>query len=300
VTDLTDASVERLRVLLGGNEGDYALRFLRSIYYGSKDLSVNAALLESLRGCDLITGTRERPVLTRGGYLVGNVAKEYCNWLDNNREMPEPRPSPQELSGKDVLDLGCSYGRWLWYFQRHARSVLGIEQQRTYLDLGRILAERAGFQAPPIVVGNIDELSALVGDRRFDLVFSRLVFNHVRIHDVLRQCAKVLRPGGMLWLQVERVEFVRTIVRPSLNPRWLIALVFAAFGVANTAAFNAAGVQMRIRIRGRMHTYHQPVYPSLAAWTRELKSAGFSELQPMPAGALNFAFKTTLASKPGP
>ena len=292
--DAGELVASNFALLLRSDRGVATLRYLRSVYHGSHDISLERETVRSLYDAKLLTGPEARPRLTPDGYLVGNVAKEHCNWLDNGRQLPDPKPQPNELQGKDVLDLGCSYGRWLWYFQEHARSVTGIEQQSAYVALGAALAELSGYKTPTTIVGNVDDLRQLVGQRKYDFVFSRLVLNYVRVRDVLQTVAGILRPGGTIWLQVERVRILypRFMQRPS--KRWLLDSAFATFGIINTMLFNVAGVQSRIPHRGRMHSYHQPVFPSVGVWNRELRRVGFGDLVLIDTSPSTFSFKAIL------
>jgi SAM-dependent methyltransferase len=233
-------------------------------------------LLEMAQRASLVDGGGRTPRLTPRGYLVGNVAKEYCNWLDAGRTIPEQVPARELFAGKDVLDVGCSYGRWLWEFQKHgARSVTGIELQPEFTVLGRALARLEGLEPPSIAVGSVEALSDHFPDSSFDFVFSRLVLTHVPLRRALPPFVRVLRPGGTFWIQIE--SFLAGVVRigRELNSGTLRGAAFAAFGVANAVLFSMLGTQVSVRSPGRrMHSKHQPVYPIAAAWRRALEQSG--------------------------
>jgi SAM-dependent methyltransferase len=264
--------------VIATTDGDPLLRFMRDVYTAGgsrpKDQLPAMRLAAELA---LVEASDDRVRLTDLGYLVGNVAKEYCNWIDHGRRMPPPRPNDAMVAGKDVLDLGCSFGRWLWEFQPLARSVVGVESQQAYIDLGGALARREGIPAPRLICGSAEELHRLVPELSCDFVFSRLVFNHVRIRPTLGHVVRTLRPGGTVWFQVERIK---TPIDALLSgERRLRTRAFAAFGVANTLLCMATGRQAAVRMPGRMHSVHSPAYPTLGWWRRTLAAAGLRDFR---------------------
>lgn len=261
-------------------DGEDFLRMMRDVYLrgslGSKDgnSATRAAAFES--GL-LIADSKEAPRLTTAGYLVGNIAKEYCNYLDNGRVMPEPKPSEEVFCGKDVLDLGCSFGRWLWWFQRSAKSARGIEMQPEYIMLGEALTEREELPIPEMICTSIENLDGYVENDSVDLVFCRLVMNHVRIMHTLEKATRALRQGGTLWIQVASIwQPVERLVK--FNGR-IRDNGFAAFALLNSALCMTTGRQVSVPMAGRMHSLHQPAYPCLWWWKRAFASAGLQFIE---------------------
>ena len=142
----------------------------------------------------LITPGGDHFTHTPSGYLVGNVAKEHQHWIENGRKVSLPPSLQAACCGRDVLDLGCSYGRWLWEFQRFAKSVVGLELQREYICLGTAVAQREGLDVPEIRQGSAEMADRCFPSQSFDLVHSRLMMNHVHIGRTLEGIASLLRP----------------------------------------------------------------------------------------------------------
>ncbi len=257
-----------LRTVLGGDGEEESLR--RSVPRHVVDQGVDLCLLKRCRG--YLT-------LTDPGYLIGSVAKEYCNWIDNDRRMPPPRPPVEFIAGKDVLDLGCSYGRWLWEFQKITKSVTGLELQQEYIELGRALARREGITIPEIRRGSAEELDSYVADNSVDFVFARLVFNHVYIKRTLRKVAAVLRPGGIVWIQVEAFSQACQNLLKRDRGRELRNKAFASFAILNSITFMTTGTQLHIAVKGRMHGVHKPAYPTLTSWRSILARVGLKNFQ---------------------
>ncbi len=278
---MTTATLTEIQEAIMPPTGDVLLRFLRDAYYGQQgEHSTDAYPVEialKARELGLIGQGDKRHTLTNQGYIVGNVAKEYCNWVDHGRNMPTPKPPQSMIEGKDVLDLGCSFGRWLWEFQRTANSVVGLELQPEYVELGSALARCEGIEPPTIHNSGVEDLNQYIAPDSIDFVFSRLVFNHVNIHITLPKVAKVLRKGGMIWVQVEtfRCAF-RRIFEGELRVR---SRVLGAFAICNSIGCNLTGRQMNLPVKGRMHASHRVAYPTLGWWKRSFKKLGVEEFK---------------------
>ncbi len=253
---------------------------MRELYLSPRVEALQAAappVLEAARALRLWEQSSHRVTLTPTGYLVGNVAKEFCNFIDNHRVMPPPTPPEEFYRGKDVLDMGCSFGRWLWIFQKFARSVQGLEMQQEYLEMGRALSGLEGVPFPSIRQGSIENVDKLVGDATFDFIFCRLVLNHVHIKDTLAKAVARLRPGGVFWIQVASLsELFRGLVK---GEEGLRHKGFTAFAIFNSFLCMATNRQMALRVQGRMHSTHQPANPSLWWWKRTLGGLGLDEFQ---------------------
>jgi SAM-dependent methyltransferase len=208
-------------------------------------------------------------------YLVANVAKEYCHWLDNGRQFPDPKPSREMLAGRDVLDVGCSFGRWLWYLSEHARSAVGLEMQGEYVEMGRAIAEREGLPAPTITVGDASMMEQFYQPESFDLIFSRLVWNYLPIADTLRQAHTLLRPGGTIWIRPLAPLTLRGFIHAARRHAGLAWMLFA---LANSCFCNLTGQQIKITCRGRMHHDHYIAHPSAATWRRLMRRVGFVDI----------------------
>jgi len=265
------------------------LRLLEAVYAGACSMeqqqSTPPEIIEQAVDLGLLNNCRGRLSFSPPGYLVGNIAKEYCHWVDSNRHMPPPRPPEELYAGKDVLDLGCSFGRWMWEFQKLATSTLGVEFQQEYIELGRALAAQEKTPVPKIIHGSAEDLDQLVPDNSVDFVFARLVFNHVRIRSTLRKVAAVLRNGGVIWVQVDSLSAsVRRSLKASggsklRNKAWI------AFSVFNTVLYTMTGRQLELKVKGRMHSVHKPAYPSVRSWRAALLAEGFRDFRLVETGA---------------
>lgn len=282
---------------IGGTDGWDLLRVMRVLYHGADDVSKLSDVTEKAEAVvrvatslKLLRGYGAPLSLTDLGYLVGNVAREYCHWVDHGRSMPPPRPPEEFIRGKDILDLGCGCGRWLWEFQTVARSVVGLEMQPAFVELGRVLARRENVEAPDILLGSADRLDECFAGNSFDFVFCRLMANYNFITPLLRSVSRVIRPGGILWLQVESISNqFRKLLRPE-SGRGLRSVGFSTFVILNSLVFMATSRQMCIRSQGRMVSEHKPAYPTKGAWKRAVLAADFSNWSLISPSGSSYAF----------
>lgn len=266
--------------VIGARSGEPLLRLMASACQFGMGMRSHVGAADKVAAEAVALGLMEqqngRLALTNAGSLVGNVAKEYCNWLAYGRRMPPPRPPEEFIAKKDVLDLGCGFGRWLWEFQTTAKSVLGIELQSRYIALGAALAKRENIPVPEIRHGTAEELDRLVAANSLDFIFCRLMFNHVAIVPTLRKVVSALRSCGVVWIQVTTFSHA---TRNVLHRRGLRGKAFDAFGLLNTFVCMATGVQIRLRNRGKFEDSHQPAYPTVGWWKKALKAAGLTDFR---------------------
>lgn len=266
-------------------------RFMRSAYFselrvGSVAVPANDGrqAFERATALGLLRARRDGDgfALTELGYEVANVAKEYTNWIEAGRPLPDG-VTPALVRGKRVLDVGCSFGRHLLGFSGHQANAYGIDFQDRYLRLSRTFARHHGVAAPRVARARAEDLPFRAGS--FDVVFSRLVLNYVSdIDATVAEFVRVLAPGGILVLIVEPLG---TQIRELMTRKWIRNtrnVAFTLFGLLNTALVELGGRQLVIRRRGRMHTKHSPAWPT-ARWLRRRLAA--HRLRPVAGGNIH-------------
>ena len=276
--------------VIGSSEGEPFLRFMSDAYYGKARREAGGSADPALATAERI-GMIQRNgagvTFTSPGFLVGNVAKEYCHYVGNGRTTAPPKPPREMIAGKDVLDLGCSFGRTLWEFQREARSAVGIELQEEYIVLGQALSALEKVTAPKIIATTAESLDEYFGPESLDLIFTRLVLNYVRVKPVLDQMRAALRPGGVLWIQVDS---------PSCLPGYFFSRKtslrrkgWVLMAMANLPCVILTGRQISVAARGRMHERHNPAYLPLWWWRKTLEGCGLKDFRVYPASPLVFS-----------
>jgi SAM-dependent methyltransferase len=98
-----------------------------------------------------------------------------------------------------VLDAGCGGGGMPLSFAEHADEVIGIDPIDRFGQAGRVLARERGL--PRLHFLRADGMALPFAAGVFDLVLSHAVIEHVAdAPRYLRECRRVLKPGGHLYL----------------------------------------------------------------------------------------------------
>ena len=124
--------------------------------------------------------------------------------LDAAGEWQQMKPMFPELTGLDVLDLGCGYGWHCRYAAEcGAKGVLGLDASE------RMIKEANRRNSHPAVryeVCGIEEYD--YPEAAFDLVVSNLVLHYIEdLDEVYRSVYRTLRSGGVFLFNIEHPVF---------------------------------------------------------------------------------------------
>lgn len=156
---------------------------LRRIYHLSRNAHFNVSW-----GTSLEPAVRSLAWLQR--LIPGNAA------LANNQMRHLPRPS----HGRRLLDVGCGNGTFLSMAKSAGWQVVGFDIDPEAV---RVARER-GLD---VRVGNFAAISE--PDAAFDVITLSHVIEHVEApRKLLVECRRLLRPGGLLWLETPNIECV--------------------------------------------------------------------------------------------
>lgn len=150
-----------------------------------------------------------------GGYLKSlekNDSREYTDYLAACAEGLRP--------GAEVLECGCGLGNSSSLLSRRGFSVTGTDFS------GQFIAEarRRHPEGPGLRFMTADAAQLPFPGSSFDLVCSALLLEHVPdVEAVLREMARVLRPGGRLVISMpsflDPFQQLSDFRRPPLRPR---------------------------------------------------------------------------------
>ena len=142
-----------------------------------------------------------------------------CNPADTRRVMPRIGAEVER-----VLDVGCGAGQTLIAsgLARHVTAI-GIDRDFQALRLGRKLDPRIAF-----VCCRGERLP--LADASFDMVVSRVSLPYMDTRAALSEMARVLRPGGTVWLALRPLSHVAAQLGEAIarrNPRAALTNLYA-------------------------------------------------------------------------
>lgn len=98
------------------------------------------------------------------------------------------------IQPRDVLDFGCGAGRLTRAWAKHAAKVVGIDAAPTMIELAKKHSPEIEFYT------SLDAVS----DRKFDLISSLIVFQHIPVREgeaLFARLLSLLRPGGVAMIE---------------------------------------------------------------------------------------------------
>lgn len=151
--------------------------------------------------------------------------------------------------GGRVLDIGCGAGQTLFALPIDNWTAVGMDIDQDALKLGATeLNQRMGRQVRFLAAG---AESLPFADQSFDYVISRVALPYTDIPVVMREVARVLRPGGRIWFTLHPWEMF-----PWSRAKTLRSAAYLAYVAVNSAWFHVAGGQFRYPLkRSRVESY---------------------------------------------
>jgi SAM-dependent methyltransferase len=99
------------------------------------------------------------------------------------------------LSGKSAIDIGCGSGRFTVAMAEYCSSVIGVDINKTGIDVARRYAEEAKRSNVEFIDGDVLDLP--FKEDSFDFCFSKGVLHHTGNLELgLREFMRVMRTGG--------------------------------------------------------------------------------------------------------
>jgi SAM-dependent methyltransferase len=166
-----------------------------------------------------------------------------------------------------VLDIGCGAGQSLIAMRLEPHQLAcGVDPNESALELGRKLTDRVRFAA---ATGEALPYAA----ETFDLVFSRVALPYTNIPRALAEIARVLRPGGTVWLTLHGSDFLVRGIGSALRGRSPGGLLYSAFILSNALLLHFVGRQFAWPFGNRRYESVQ----TSGGITRALRRAGLRD-----------------------
>ena len=153
--------------------------------------------------------------------------------------------------GRELLDVGCNWGRWTIAAARTGWRPTGIDLAKKSVGAARRVAEQLGVEAEYVVA---DARELPFDDGSFAAVFSYSVLQHLAKEDVPRvvsEIGRVLRPGGIVWIEMPNARGPLNLVRQARRGfaagsgqdvrYWTLAELRRTFGAIGPVSISADG-----------------------------------------------------------
>lgn len=167
-----------------------------------------------------------------------------------------------------VLDVGCGAGQTLIASRLPAATLaVGVDPSLPAVKLGRSLDARLR-----LVCGAGESLPFARG--RFDFVYSRVALPYMHIDRALAEMARVLRPGGTLWLTLHPWSRALQDMLAEARHLHLRATLHGVYVLANGLLLHASGKQFAWPFgRGGYESFQ-----TCRGISRALRHAGFRDI----------------------
>jgi ubiquinone/menaquinone biosynthesis C-methylase UbiE len=165
-----------------------------------------------------------------------------------------------------VLDVGCGTGDAL---DRAGDDFVpvGID-----IDHGALSAGAAMFPQHRLCCATAEGLP--FRDAAFDAVLSRVALPLMNIRVVLAEIARVVRPGGQVWLAFHRFSYVRSELHQAIRARNLARTLFLGYVTLNGLVFHFTGRTLAFPLNPR----YRESFQTEGGVTRALARAGFDDI----------------------
>jgi SAM-dependent methyltransferase len=138
---------------------------------------------------------RER-VYWNGELEARERSQKYYSVMAEMDRVSELRMLPFAVPGSNVLEIGCSEGKFaLHFFAERGARIAGIDIAGRPVEKARAEAERRGLTAlAAFEIGDAHQLRWESGS--FDLVYATGVLHHLDVRTAMDEVHRVVKPGG--------------------------------------------------------------------------------------------------------
>lgn len=197
--------------------------------------------------------------------MASNTPEYHLAELELARSVRDPRRILPDIpqNAKRILDIGCGAGQTLLACARDGRVAVGVDYDWEALRLGMslkvpALLTRASGEMLPFQAG------------AFDFVFSRVALPYMNIPVALEEIARVLQPGGRIWISLHPTSMLSWSQALS-HPR---RTMYELYRLSNTIALHFAGRQFSYPLRrSRIESYQTE-----EGMRRALQGTGFGDI----------------------
>lgn len=150
-----------------------------------------------------------------------------------------------------VLDVGCGAGQELLTFTQGSRAFgIGLDISPEVGCVGRELFQKHAPQARVVFVRSRSEQLPFA-DQSFDVLVNRLSIPYTDNRRTLAEFARVLKPGGILFLKIHHARYYLSQLSSGIRKLDIKAVIHASRVLVNGSVYFLTGRQPRNNFLGR-------------------------------------------------
>jgi 2-polyprenyl-3-methyl-5-hydroxy-6-metoxy-1,4-benzoquinol methylase len=131
-----------------------------------------------------------------------------------------------ELKGRRTLDIGCSFGKWVYWMAKYGEKTVGIDLAGECIRWGK---KNLNLDLRQCSIADIDE-----PDNSFDVITMIDLIEHIaELDGFMKNLVRLLKPGGLAFVQTPNFESYY-----KYHQRWL----FLHFGMEHMLYFDTAAL----------------------------------------------------------
>jgi ubiquinone/menaquinone biosynthesis C-methylase UbiE len=187
------------------------------------------------------------------------------------RDTANPRRSMPPITSADrtILDLGCGAGQTLIAADLGPdHTLVGLDIDGEAIALGRTLCDAIHFL-------HADAGSIPLASSQVDLIISRVSLPYTDVPSVVREMARVLRPGGRCWVVLHPLSFAARALGAALVERRPKQALYQLYVLANGLLLHVAGRVVSHPLRRARRESVQ----TTSGIRRVFRSAGFTDIR---------------------
>ena len=219
---------------------------LVALWREQKETSVSEKIFNEMEAqglCEIFSGHRR--ALTKKGKLLAYNIEEFRIQVESGKVF-DLLNKLNIFSGSVVLDLGCGGGQTLFALaDRNPSLALGMDFDLGHLEIAQALSSSFPMKNGRFAFHQGDGNALPFRDESVDVLICRGVLHYLQITQALSEMARVLKPGGHIFIHALGLgSFVSQALKSDLAGR-----LFGLFGIFNGFFFSLVGKQIAVKYK---------------------------------------------------
>lgn len=226
---------------------DERRNYLIQLYKKESQFDVPDWALKEMEAQGLLETSSSRRLSRQGDLLAYNI-EEFRIQIEH-RKMSAVVEKLNVFPGSVVLDIGCGGGQTLFALaDRNPSLAVGIDPELGHLEIGRSFALNFPLKNGTFAFQQGDGNFLPFKDRSVDFLICRGALHHLRIRQALQEMARVLKPGGRIYIHALGIRaFTDSVLKSSF-----LGKLFAVFALLNGTFYFLTGRQISLKYKKQL------------------------------------------------